>query len=175
MRGLLSEERVAEIKAEMRRVIDAWPQDPRNGDPQPPTPPGDAPRTPLVAFDAACRSVSPSVGPPVGPSIHRCTQRSIHDQDGVCAAIPCMLEVALRFVIRKVVCPHTVPPRMQAVLRGTLRPATKADCVRRLFRMAVHNTFFRAAATDRSVVGFLQRLWGTKDIALIQSMACLPL
>ena len=50
-------------------------------------------------------------------------------------------------------------------------PDAKADGVRRIFRMAVHSAFFARFCTDPRFVAFLQVLWGTEDIALIQSMA----
>ena len=50
-------------------------------------------------------------------------------------------------------------------------PDAKADGVRRIFRMAVHSAFFARFCKDPRFVAFLQVLWGTEDIALIQSMA----
>lgn len=57
-----------------------------------------------------------------------------------------------------------------SVISGEVVPKTKAHGVRRLFRLAVHNSFFRQLCGDERLVGFLRSLWG-EDVALIQSMA----
>ena len=102
VRGLLRPAELERLKAEMNRIVDAWPADGEAA-------PGDAPETPLVAFDPA-------------------------------------------------------------VVTGQLKVKTRADGVRRLFRMAVHDAFFARFAKDPRFVDFLARLWGP-NVALLQSMA----
>ena len=102
VRGLLRPAELERLKAEMNRIVDAWPADGEAA-------PGDAPETPLVAFDPA-------------------------------------------------------------VVTGQLKVKNRADGVRRLFRMAVHDAFFARFAKDARFVDFLARLWGP-NVALLQSMA----
>jgi phytanoyl-CoA hydroxylase len=51
-------------------------------------------------------------------------------------------------------------------------PADTIDAIRRFFRMAIHDDFFREFATSPDILGPLKTLWG-KDIALLQSMGLL--
>lgn len=62
-----------------------------------------------------------------------------------------------------------------AVLQGELPlPCARELAVRRLFRLAVHDReHFRPLARDERWTELLSHLWGTPDIAVLQSMALL--
>lgn len=61
-----------------------------------------------------------------------------------------------------------------AVLEGSMpTPRARELAVRRVFRLAVHDRFFKDLASEPKFTDLLARAWATEDIAVLQSMALL--